>query len=411
MICEKFKDNLSAYIDKNLNEIEMKKMELHLIECESCRIEYELMIEIIELSVDEVELPDGYHEELCDKLNKEFKNVKEVKSLESIRKEKAIKISVKKVIPYLSIAAAVVLMITTYPGQKENMEYYFNDVEEVSVEKSLSEESFEIKAPMLNSNMKASVKSVKSMDAMPNIMTQSLGEEFGKREPKIIKNASVELVVEKYDQKIDQIKLYLENQLGYMENQETYKNDDLKFGNIQLKIPKNSFDECIEFIKTLGEIKNERVFSNDITDEYYDIELRLNNMKSQNDRYKNLLQKAETVEDLLAIENEMSRLAVEIESLEGRLKAWDNSVEYSRINVAITEVKSIKPIIETSNESLMQRIHKNFILKTNEFIRELELLLIGITGNIIYILLVIGIITGGYRFFKNKILKKRERGN
>lgn len=414
MNCKEFNNKLSEYIDDELNDIEMRKMTQHLIECEKCRFEYEFMIEIMDNSKEELELPKNYHDSLCKKIENEKNNI-------HVMKNKKVKIiEMKKFIPYLSVAAALVLLVTTY--QNDN---YGNTMDEAKI-LNYGLEYTETESDMSFSESMNTNKSVRgiAMDSAPSEYTAksasneivnsnmkiSLNKVKNERSSKIIKNANINIILEEYDSKLEMIQDYLVNANGYIENKEINKQNDLKSGHVRIKIPKNEFEKCIEYIRTLGDVRNELIFSDDITDEYYDSQLRLANMRKQNQRYKELLNKGETVEELLKIEKEMNRIAIEIEILEGKLKSWDNLVEYSKIQLMITEVKSLKPIIETPNKSLGQRIQENFVINMNDMIRNIELFIIKITGNIIYIVLGGVLLIIGFKIYKNKKFKKRDGG-
>lgn len=56
------------------------------------------------------------------------------------------------------------------------------------------------------------------------------------------------------------------------------------------------------------------------------------------ERYRELLQKAETVSDIINVEDKIRRLQEEIESQEARLKYLSSQVEMSEIRIDIYEV-------------------------------------------------------------------------
>ena len=103
-------------------------------------------------------------------------------------------------------------------------------------------------------------------------------------------------------------------------------------------------DSFINNAKTLGKIERETKTGTDITDQYRDNVIRLGSLKNVRDRYLTLLEKAESVIDILAIEKELERVNTEIERMEGRIKHAELSVAYSSITVRFNERAKPGPI-------------------------------------------------------------------
>ena len=90
-------------------------------------------------------------------------------------------------------------------------------------------------------------------------------------------------------------------------------------------------------ISKTGKVNNKTVSGNDVTDQYYDLQIRLDNAYNARKRYTELFAKAETVEAALKIERELERLNGDIDSLEGKIKRINHLADYSTITVYIKE--------------------------------------------------------------------------
>jgi hypothetical protein len=106
---------------------------------------------------------------------------------------------------------------------------------------------------------------------------------------------------------------------------------------ITSRIPVTHMEAFLNNARTLGKIDNETKTGTDITDQYRDNVIRLDNLKNVRDKYLALLAKANAVADILSIERELERVNTEIEILEGRIKYAELSVEYSNITVLFRE--------------------------------------------------------------------------
>jgi len=106
---------------------------------------------------------------------------------------------------------------------------------------------------------------------------------------------------------------------------------------ITARIPVEYMDEFLNITKTLGKVENESKTGLDITDQYRDNVIRLESLRSIRSRYLELLQRAETIGDILSIEKELERVNTEIEIMEGRIQYAQMSVAYSNITVRFNE--------------------------------------------------------------------------
>ena len=110
---------------------------------------------------------------------------------------------------------------------------------------------------------------------------------------------------------------------------------------IDFLVPNTNFDKCMDDIKQCGTLLSERVFSEDVTANYVDVQSRLDNLIKTRDKYKALLDKAQTVEEILKVERELSRVQSEIDAKQAVFNALKNDVTQYEINVVINK-KQIK---------------------------------------------------------------------
>ena len=148
-------------------------------------------------------------------------------------------------------------------------------------------------------------------------------------------SAYLELSVENTDATRKKLVEYVKNNNGFV----VMETDNY----ITSRIPTENMDIFINNSKTLGKIENESKTGADITDQYRDNVLRLESLKNVRDRYLALLEKANSVNDILSIEKELERINVEIERLEGKVKHAELSVSYSNVTVRFKEKSKVKP--------------------------------------------------------------------
>ena len=120
-----------------------------------------------------------------------------------------------------------------------------------------------------------------------------------------------------------------------------YDSYEGKNGYINVRIPESKYPSFLEDVGELGEVTSKSVSAQDVTEEYIDVSARLENLKIQETRLQEILNMTETVEDVLAVEKELERVRGEIESLTGRLNYLDDRIDFSTINIRVTEPRPI----------------------------------------------------------------------
>jgi len=102
---------------------------------------------------------------------------------------------------------------------------------------------------------------------------------------------------------------------------------------ITIRVPRAQFEAALKRIEPAGDVVHREIKAEDVTDEFFDLEVRLRNARAMRDRLAKLLQQA-AVKEALDIEKELARVTEEIERIEGKLKLFRHRVAYSTLNVA-----------------------------------------------------------------------------
>jgi hypothetical protein len=107
---------------------------------------------------------------------------------------------------------------------------------------------------------------------------------------------------------------------------------------ITIRVPSEKFEDLLTRISEIAvELDSKNISATDITEEYVDVESRLKTKKELENRYKVLLQKARSVDEILKIEKQIGDIRTEIESIEGRYKYLNDRISYSTLTVVFYE--------------------------------------------------------------------------
>lgn len=116
---------------------------------------------------------------------------------------------------------------------------------------------------------------------------------------------------------------------------------------VEVRVPSPKFREALAAIEKIGEVTSRSVNAQDVSEEFHDLEVRLTNLKATRKRLEEFLAKSGTMQDMLAVERELERVAGEIDRIEGRLRFLKTRAAFSTITVSVTPkpevVKQVAP--------------------------------------------------------------------
>lgn len=110
-----------------------------------------------------------------------------------------------------------------------------------------------------------------------------------------------------------------------------------------VRVPAQRFDEAFDWVKNSGRLLSESRQAQDVTEEFVDLGIRIDNARRSRDRLLEILQKADKVEDILKVEAELRRLTEEIERMEGRKKFLADQVALATLQATFQPVAEPPP--------------------------------------------------------------------
>ncbi len=108
-----------------------------------------------------------------------------------------------------------------------------------------------------------------------------------------------------------------------------------------IRIKSEYFETVIEEIEKLGKVTRKNIYGNDVTEQYWDAQIRLNNALETRKRYLELLKMAQNVEEAILVERELARITQDIDLLKGQINKLDNLEEFATITISIKEKKKL----------------------------------------------------------------------
>ena len=157
---------------------------------------------------------------------------------------------------------------------------------------------------------------------------------------KITQNLSLTLEVATINDSVTRIDKEVQQLGGYVTSSQQNGSDNHSTAQMTVKIPADKLNGLRDSLSTWGKVLDQHMLANDITNQYYDSQVRLQTLEAEEKRYLEILNQAKTVEDILKVENALGNIRQQIEQLKGQLKLWNNIVEYSTVNLQLVTLQS-----------------------------------------------------------------------
>ena len=144
---------------------------------------------------------------------------------------------------------------------------------------------------------------------------------------------------------------------GYVVSSNESGDKDITYGRISIRVPSDRFDEAFDRLRKLAiKVTNKSTDSQDVTEEYTDLQAQLRNLEATEAQYLELLKKSETVEDTLKVYQQLSNVRQEIERIKGRIQYLERTSDMSLIEVSLYKTKPIDGTSWSALETLKSAV-------------------------------------------------------
>lgn len=175
-------------------------------------------------------------------------------------------------------------------------------------------------------------------DETENTLVENRDIEQVKIPEKIIKTGNVSIEVDDYNISIEKIKQSIKSFGAYISN-ETEDNSSYAVSNrLTIRVTTSKFDNLMDtLISGAKKVSQKNISLKDVSEEFVDIQARLKAKKEVEGRYYEILKKANSIRDILEVENQIKQIREEIDAIEGRLKYLNDQVSFSTIYLNVNQ--------------------------------------------------------------------------
>ncbi len=156
----------------------------------------------------------------------------------------------------------------------------------------------------------------------------------------IVRTGDIRMVVDDIAVTLEEITGIAEDSGGYVVSSNIWKEEERYVGIISIRVPTELFESTMRTLRELAvEVVLDQTSSQDVTEEYIDLEAQLRNLEATEEQLLLIMQQAVEVEDILEVQRELTNVRDEIERTKGRMQYLEQTSSTSYISVQLTQSK------------------------------------------------------------------------
>lgn len=156
----------------------------------------------------------------------------------------------------------------------------------------------------------------------------------------IVRTGNLNMVVDDISTTLDKIAQLAADLGGWVVSSSKYGTGKTVSGSISVRVPEPAFTGAMNSLRGMAvEVTSDNITGQDVSEEYADLTARLKNLEAAEAQLVVIMGKAEKVEDVLAVQRELTNVRAEIESTKGRMRYLEQTSSTSLITVQLVEAK------------------------------------------------------------------------
>ena len=162
----------------------------------------------------------------------------------------------------------------------------------------------------------------------------------------------------------------------------------------------------------MGEVKNAsnvRTFgesTEDVTLQYTDLDTHIKALREELDALFSMMEQATSMEDILAIQSQITEVRYEIENYESQLRVYDNQVNYSTIYLDLYEVTRES---STTGKTFGDRVYTRWNDNLYRMGQGFQNFLIGFLGGLPILVPVVIVCVAAFMVVRRILRKRKDR--
>lgn len=167
----------------------------------------------------------------------------------------------------------------------------------------------------------------------------------------IVRNATMQIVVADTSKAVEAVTASVEALGGYVAASHVWREGDLLRARISLRVPSEKLSPALTSIRSLARrVEDENLSSDDVTQQYVDLQSRLRNLEATEVELRELLvtvrKNARRAADILEVHQQLVAIRGEIETTKGRMQHLQRTSAMSAIELDVIPDAATRPVAE-----------------------------------------------------------------
>lgn len=237
---------------------------------------------------------------------------------------------------------------------------------------------------------------------------------YQRPDAKLIRRAELYIQTEQFEQSEAALDQLVTSCGGYFENKSVYgggRRDAYadRRGEYTVRVPAEKYSQFLSSAGDLGYVTSKVESSEDVGERYYDTEARLKTQRTKQERLLALLEKAETMEDIIALESALSEVEYQIEQYSSELNRYDALVDFSTFQVYLSEVGRVTQEVG-GTAPLGARMAAGLRASLQGLVQGVQDFMIWVSYNIFLVVILAAAVAVGVVAGRRTLKRKREKG-
>ncbi len=201
---------------------------------------------------------------------------------------------------------------------------------------------------------------------------------------KIIKTASIYMQTKEIDELLKKINTEISSLKGYTSSYSQDKYNESGSVNAIVQIPAEKLDGFIEFLDKAGTVTSKQISTKSITEIYTETESKIKAYETEEKTLLGILEKCESVTDIITVQERLSEIRSELETLNNTKKLYDSQISYSSVELSISEVDRVKKASNSFGSEIWEKFKDN-LYNIGHFFRNLAVFVLSASPYLVVI--------------------------
>lgn len=210
---------------------------------------------------------------------------------------------------------------------------------------------------------------------------------------KLVYRGSLNIQTKDYEDSASKLRALVREYNGLIESEEEYEEGSYYTGSetkklwalyTTVRIPTDRYSDFMSGSAEIGNVVSRSSSAENISRRYNDVSAQIEALEKQQTRLLEMMDEAKTIEDMIAVEDRLSEVQYQLNSLKTNRESMDTDIAYSTISIVLREVRVYAEVNESFLQRLGNRLGNGFV----KFGDDVQSLILGFAGALPYLLVL-----------------------